>query len=98
MDAFSNVSVSSQRIYPGLETAFAILTTYVQVFLGFVGLLGNSMTLAIITKKQNRRLSTCRYMGGLAMADSLALMMLLIKMTFYAGLWKNNQNQALVYR
>jgi hypothetical protein len=38
-----------------------------------IGLFGNVMSIMITLQKDNRRISTCNYMTGLAMADTSVL-------------------------
>jgi hypothetical protein len=56
-----------------LESMFFTLTRYIWIIIPCVGLPGNVMCIVVALQKDNRKVSTCAYMVGLACADSLSL-------------------------
>jgi hypothetical protein len=56
-----------------LRLVYLIVAKYSWIPIVSVGLFGNVMSIMITLQKDNRRISTCNYMTGLALADSTVL-------------------------
>ncbi|XP_064642591.1 proteinase-activated receptor 1-like [Lineus longissimus] len=59
--------------YPFMEFATEVLSKWASFFIVAIGIVGNTMSLLITTKKDNRRISTCVYMTALASVDTVVL-------------------------
>jgi hypothetical protein len=51
-------------------TILDIVTRYLWMLVVILGIPGNLLSMAISLQKDNRRISTCRYMAALACADT----------------------------
>jgi hypothetical protein len=60
--------------YPSMEFATEFLSKWLPLFFITIGILGNTMSLLVTTKKDNRRISTCVYMAALASVDTVVLL------------------------
>ena len=61
-------------------------TIIVVSFIILFGYIGNFMTLIIVSMKHNKSLSVCRYIAGLAVADSLCLTVFILTPLFYSNI------------
>ncbi|XP_064625978.1 G-protein coupled estrogen receptor 1-like isoform X1 [Lineus longissimus] len=59
--------------YPSFELAVKVLTVYTWPPLFVIGILGDIASFFISFQEQNRRISTCVYVGALAAADTLVV-------------------------
>jgi hypothetical protein len=68
--------------YPVLELILTILTKWSPPVYITLGVFGNIISLLISLKGHNRKISTCVYMCGLAIMDTLVLLEQLIHVVF----------------
>jgi hypothetical protein len=66
----TSISLVVDPMVLDLRLVYLIVTKYAWMVVAFIGLFGNVMSIVITLQKDNRRISTCNYMTGLAFADS----------------------------
>jgi hypothetical protein len=72
-EAVGHVIMAADSALLVLRIVYLIATKYSWIPIVVTGLFGNVMTITITLQKDNRRISTCNYMTGLALADSMVL-------------------------
>jgi hypothetical protein len=81
-----------------LEFALVFFRKWLLLFILPIGVFGNVASLLITTKKDNRRISTCAYMSGLAVFDTLHLLVMGVIAILNHGVANHLANIQLVIR
>jgi hypothetical protein len=70
----SNATTDTSPVaYAWMFLAIEIIYKWTPIFVLIMGFIGNIMSLLVTTKRDNRKISTCVYMAGLAIVDSCVL-------------------------
>jgi hypothetical protein len=100
-DEMVSFSTSSDNIFPQLrfpsiEIAMIFFTQIEPYIMLVFGIPGNLTTLFVTLKKANRRLSTCIFMGALAVSDFAQMLTILIRKVVPATGYRPTYQEKLI--
>ncbi|XP_064644611.1 galanin receptor 2b-like [Lineus longissimus] len=85
--------------YPALEIVYTILTKWAPYPIFTIGFFGNTLSLLITTKQENRHITTCVYMTALAVIDNMFLALWILSSSLtYHGLGDSIQDRHTFHR
>ena len=87
--------------YPAMELAIKVVTHYIWPPLFAIGILGDIASVLISLQKHNRKISTCIYVGALAVADTLTVVngmcLFTVIFNFYSDIERKEFARQYVY-